>query len=383
MTTSYSNVLKIEFSTMRPDEFNADIRSLDTVADGRRIVLGTAISELFELSTTDVKITSNSRFDKDAINKGVFSMNSFDRFEMWGLAVFRTQENAGKFITVSDDGYLRIWSVNDRERKMEGFVELHANSKNIPDPYSDDARLRCVAISPKEDFAAVGCKSGAIRVRSVLTKIVNLKEQKQIQIFEDPRGCIRELKYSPNGNYLAVGCDNNALEIYSVPDYKRRANLKKHSGPVIHIDWSSDSKYLMTNSESQELLFFSMQDFQHITDPPANIRNEHWSTHNCVYNWSTQGIWRKHMKLGSEIYAADRTNGKFFDEYQTIATGDDFGEIRVYKYPCVQPAAESVICKGHSSFVSNLKWMPDESRLITVGGEDQTIIVWRLHRSLF
>lgn len=164
MTNTYSNVLKIEFSTMRPDEFNADIRSLDTVPDGRKLILGTAISEIFELSTTDVKITSNSRFDKDPINKGVFAINSIDHYEMWGLATFKTQENNGKFVTVSDDGYLRIWTVNDREKKLEGFVELHANSKGVPDPTSDDARLRCVAITPKEDFAAVGCKSGAIRV---------------------------------------------------------------------------------------------------------------------------------------------------------------------------------------------------------------------------
>jgi WD40 repeat protein len=164
MTTSYSNVLKIEFSTMRPDEFNADIRSLDTLADGKRLILGTAISEIFELYTTDVKVTSNSRFDKEPINKGAFAMNSVDKYEMLGLAVFKNQENAGKFLTCSDDGYLRTWAVSDREKKLDGFVELHANSKGIPDPHSDDARLTCVAITPREDFAAVGCRSGAIRV---------------------------------------------------------------------------------------------------------------------------------------------------------------------------------------------------------------------------
>ena len=57
-------------------------------------------------------------------------------------------------------------------------------------------------------------------------------------MIEETKAPIKDIKFSPNGQMLAVGAEPNTLELYSVPDFKRRANLKKHSGPVNHIDWS-------------------------------------------------------------------------------------------------------------------------------------------------
>lgn len=206
---------------------------------------------------------------------------------------------------------------------------------------------------------------------------------KQLFMIEDTKSPIRTISYSPNGVSLAVGAEPNTLEVYSTPDYKRKANLKKHSGPVNHIDWSTDSHYLQTNSESQELLYFNAQDkdYNHIIELKQNIRNEPWATHNCIYTWSTQGIWKDTMKKGTEINGADRSNTKWYKEYQILATGDDNSNISLYKLPCVQPHAEGVVARGHSSFISDIKWSQDDSYLVSIGGEDQTIIVWKVIKS--
>lgn len=61
-----------------------------------------------------------------------------------------------------------------------------------------------------------------------------------------------------------------------------------------------------------------------------------------------------------------------------MAAADDFSKIRIYKYPCLKNSAKSVILEGHSSHVTNVKWGPDDSFLFSAGGEDQTIMQWRI-----
>ena len=41
---------------------------------------------------------------------------------------------------------------------------------------------------------------------------------------------------------------------------------------------------------------------------------------------------------------------------KVIAVADDFGEIRVYKYPCLEKKSGCVVLKGHSSHVTNVRW---------------------------
>jgi WD40 repeat protein len=202
----------------------------------------------------------------------------------------------------------------------------------------------------------------------------------QTQYIDITKSCIRDLKYSPNNVWLAVGAEPNVFELYSTQDYKRRANLKKHMGPVSHIDWSCDSQFVQASSEAQELLFFSAQDSQHLTELKHNIRNESWNTQNCVYSWALQGIWKDDLKEGTEVNIVDRSNNRFFREYQAVATGDDRGRVQVYKFPCVQTNSQPLTAYGHSSLVSNVRWTVDDRYLISTGGEDQTIIIWEIEK---
>ena len=171
MTNSYVDVLKIHFAELNPDSLSLKIRALDTTDEGKRIVLGTSASEIYELVSHEMKVSANSRYNKIDINKAPFTLNSIDLYYMNGLAVFKTSENAGRFATCSDDGLLRIWSAE--EKRMIGLIELNTNSKGEIVINTDDSRLRCLALSPKEDMIAIGCKSGAIR-------IINVKEMRQV-----------------------------------------------------------------------------------------------------------------------------------------------------------------------------------------------------------
>jgi WD40 repeat protein len=42
--------------------------------------------------------------------------------------------------------------------------------------------------------------------------------------------------------------------------------------------------------------------------------------------------------------------------------------------------SEFVQGKGHSSHVTNVRWMKNDEHIISVGGEDQCVMVWKVEK---
>ena len=81
---------------------------------------------------------------------------------------------------------------------------------------------------------------------------------------------------------------------------------------------------------------------------------------------------------GTDVNAVDRTNSSYAQDMRVLATGDDFGKVRLLEYPCVVKNSEGVIGRGHSSHVTNVKFTSNDKLLVSTGGEDQTIFVWEV-----
>ncbi len=43
-----------------------------------------------------------------------------------------------------------------------------------------------------------------------------------------------------------------------------------------------------------------------------------------------------------------------------MVTGDDFNQVCVFKYPSVKYGSKAVVCNGHSTAVSNVKFSLDD-----------------------
>lgn len=59
-----------------------------------------------------------------------------------------------------------------------------------------------------------------------------------------------------------------------------------------------------------------------------------------------------------------------------LATGDDFSQVKLFKYPCPVERSSYLKYIGHSSHVTNVKFTTAGYHLISTGGNDKAIFQW-------
>ena len=64
-----------------------------------------------------------------------------------------------------------------------------------------------------------------------------------------------------------------------------------------------------------------------------------------------------------------------------VVSGGDDQKIRLFKFPVNIPKQKNKEYVGHSSHVTKVKFSPDESHLLSTGGNDRTIILWEVKGS--
>uniref|UniRef100_A0A673J521 Echinoderm microtubule-associated protein-like 2 n=1 Tax=Sinocyclocheilus rhinocerous TaxID=307959 RepID=A0A673J521_9TELE len=270
--------------------------------------------------------------------------------ELWGLDVHPSTE---QFVTCGQDKQVYLWDTSSH---------LPLWSKAIEDPG------RSVGFHPSGTVLAVGTMTGRWLVLDTDTRDL-------VSMHTDGNEIISAVKYSPDGAYLAVASHDNFVYIYSVTEngrkYSRVGKCTGHSSFVTHLDWSTDSQFIVTNSGDYEILFWEASSGKHITSADA-VRNLEWATSTCVLGFNVFGIWPEGAD-GTDINALCRSH-----DNNLLASADDFGKVHLFSNPCSQPRAPSHINGGHSSHVTNVAFLHDDSHLISTGGKDTSILQWVL-----
>lgn len=102
------------------------------------------------------------------------------------------------------------------------------------------------------------------------------------------------------------------------------------------------------------------------------MRNVEWATATCVLGFGVFGIWSEGAD-GTDINAVARSH-----DGKLLASADDFGKVHLFSYPCCQPRALSHKYGGHSSHVTNVAFLWDDSMALTTGGKDTSVLQWRV-----
>lgn len=222
-----------------------------------------------------------------------------------------------------------------------------------------------MAISPDGKHIAIGCKNGELYIHDGISLV-----QKTMK--KDRKDPISEIKFSPNGQYLAVGCVDFLIFIYDVnKNFAVLKKMKGHVSRVTHIDWSEDSEFMQSNSTSYDLLYHAIGSGKQIPGGASAYKDEKWATWTCPIGWPVQGIWPP-CASGDDINAVDRDK-----DCKVIVTGDDFGKVKLFRYP--NPVERSSFNRyvGHSSHVTCVRFTPSNKYVISTGGNDKSIFQWK------
>ena len=60
-----------------------------------------------------------------------------------------------------------------------------------------------------------------------------------------------------------------------------------------------------------------------------------------------------------------------------MATGDDFGRVNLFRWPSVEERSKHKTYKGHSSYVTKVRFSAGDNYLLSSGGGDCTVFVWK------
>ncbi|MEQ2178410.1 hypothetical protein GOODEAATRI_013750 [Goodea atripinnis] len=178
-----------------------------------------------------------------------------------------------------------------------------------------------------------------------------------VSMHTDGNEIISNVKYSPDGNFLAVASHDNFVYIYAVSENGRK--------------YSRVGKCTVREGSSGK----------HVTNMDT-VRNLEWFTSTCTLSFSAFGIWPDGAD-GTDINAVCRSH-----EGSLLASADDFGKVHLFSFPCSQPRVSHIHCHslaglapsqeygGHSSHVTNVAFLHDDSHLISTGGKDTSILQW-------
>lgn len=120
-------------------------------------------------------------------------------------------------------------------------------------------------------------------------------------------------------------------------------------------------------SQAYELKFGSM-------NGPVNAsatRNTKWATWSGKFGFCVQEVHQDVDYSNINCVCVNPTKS-------LVATGGDDQKIRLFNYPVTIPKQKHSYYVGHSSHVTRVRFSADEQNLLSVGGNDRTIILWKV-----
>jgi len=178
---------------------------------------------------------------------------------------------------------------------------------------------------------------------------------------------------------LAMGTSDGAVEVAETAHFGRLATLRGHSSVVTSMDWSLDGAFLRSTSSDYELLFWDVRTARQVSYA-SDMRDVAWATHTALLGWGVMGVWPRESD-GTDVNAVARANepkGAGEAQPSLLVSGDDFGNVTLFNYPACVEHAPGARHMGHCAHVTNVTFSHDDRRVISTGGNDATVMQWRV-----
>jgi hypothetical protein len=347
------------------------VRARERTAGGWELVVVTGEREMLELEIRNLDSATDCAVQVACVGHA--------RGLVKGVAAHPKSAHAA---TVGLDGVVRLWDLAAKKCVYACSVDGVG-----------DGGISCVAWRGADgDQLAVGTASGLVVVFDVLGQntLTELREAcrhsrggKGAASTSNAKAAIMAMRYSPDGALLAVGASDKIIELLDANDgYARRGVCKGHGGVVVGLDWSESGGWLQSWCDLGELKYWYMTALRPGTTPnapseyklhsrPYTLYAERWDTMECPIAWAAVGTWGEDDGEGTAVARARDKDRNW------IVSGGASGEVRMFSYPACGNADRAAY-KAHAYPPVGFVHLPQSGLLLSVGGEDLTLLQWRV-----
>jgi len=305
--------------------------------------------------------------------------------EAWALCVVDNDH----VITACDDNLIIMYDINTMRPVRGGVISSkdpkagkeyekidaaklkrkgHTNYPSTSSPLNYNKQSRAIVASKKLNHLVIANNAGKISVRSLDDF------EKKLQTIKDPKYYCEVMKYSPCEKFLAIGSHDMTTYIYEIDaegKYALYCTFKKHSSYVSAIDWAADSQSIRTHAGDHATLYFDIQSKEFDPHGHETEKDKIWASSTMKHGDDRKGI----TPPGEDL---THVNGVVCSKDNSVMfTSDDFGLVNAFHFPNPQISDSRSFC-GHSEHVASLAITPDQKRMFTLGGEDKSLIQWKI-----
>ena len=232
---------------------------------------------------------------------------------------------------------------------------------------------------PLKSGASAVCISGdgatvAIGLQNGRLDVIDVDSRKVVSSKPCRKKAILAMAFSPHGEFCAVAGRDNVVDVRDTKTWRSVGSSKPPlSSPPMSLDWNEDGEWMQVSTGSNEVQVLSTAASVH-RNAAEQLRDEKWHQWTCPLGWSVAGIWPKYANASS-IKAVARSQSE-----QLLVTGGTTGTISLFRYPCCTPGAAGRKMFGHGSHISSVCFSADDQYVVTAGGRDQSLLVWRVRQ---
>jgi len=298
--------------------------------------------------------------------------------QIWGLC---THPQLALFATGGYDNAVKIWDAETMKCIKTYEFELEQGDKK-------GHEISCGHWSNDGSVIVFGTENtSSIAVFSYDSENNDLKFQQMVEIVPKSKNAevepVAYLRFSEDSSLLAAAHMDSNLYIYSVASSPGRVVIQQwpmglpHCAAPVNVQFSSNGKLVKTLTRDYEVCHWQLDEDKckgtfvpRIPDPDIIG----WADDPLIAGWDVEGLYQKGWD-GTDLNDATLTS-----DSKLIATGDDYGKVRLHNYPSTDQKTCNVY-EGHAEFVVGVEFLRDDSQLITAGGADMAIFQWKLHKN--